>query len=65
MSALDVLFQFRFGLATYITLLALMRMASLIVDVQFCLARKLFAAFARHGDGLSLFRIVRHPVSKV
>ena len=65
MSVLDVLFQFRFGLATYITLLALMRMASLTVDVQFRLARKLFAAFARHGDGLSLFGIVRHRVSKV
>ena len=65
MRVLDVLFQFCFGLATDITLLALMRMASLTVDVQFCLARKLFAAFARHGDGLSLFRIVRHRVSKV
>ena len=65
MRVLDVLFQFCFGLATDITLLALMRTASLTVDVQFCLARKLFAAFARHGDGLSLFRIVRHLVSKV
>ena len=65
MSALDVHFQFRFGLATYITLLALMRMASLTVDVLFRLARKLFAAsFARHWDGLRAFliRTVRHGV---
>ena len=66
MGVLDVFFQFRFGLATYIKLLALMRIASLTVDVQFCLARKLFAAFlARHGDGLRAFliRTVRHRVS--
>ena len=65
MRVLDVLFQFCFGLATDITLLALMRTASLTVDVLFRLARKILAAsFAHRGDGLgaSLFRTVRHRV---
>jgi len=63
MRVLDVLFQFCFGLATDITLLALMRTASLTVDVLFRLARKLFAAFITpHCDGLWAFltRTVRH-----
>ena len=65
MSVLDVFLQFFLCFATHIALLALLSKASLTVDVQFCLARKLFAAFARHGDGLSLFRIGRYRVSKV
>ena len=53
MGVLDVFFQFRFGLVTHITLLALVGKASLTVDVLLRLARKFFAAsFARHGDGL-------------
>ena len=63
MRVLDVLFQFCFGLATDITLLALMRAASLTVDVLFRLTREFFAAsLARHGDGqrASLIRAVRH-----
>ena len=63
MSVLGVFFQFGLGLATDITLLALMRAASLTVDVLFRLARKLFAAFITpHCDGLWAFltRTVRH-----
>jgi hypothetical protein len=60
MGVLDVFFQFRFGLVTHITLLALVRKASLTVDVLLRLARKLFAAsFARHGHGLRAF-LIRH-----
>ena len=60
MGVLDVFFQFRFGLVTHITLLALVGKASLTVDVLLRLARKFFAApFARHGDGLRAF-LIRH-----
>ena len=60
MGVLDVFFQFRFGLVTHITLLALVGKASLTVDVLLRLARKLFAAsFARHGHGLRAF-LIRH-----
>ena len=65
MRVLDVLFQFCFGLATDITLLALMRAASLTVDVLFRLARKLFAAFITpHCDGLWAF-LIRHRKDEV
>jgi len=63
MSVLDVLLQFRLGLATNIALLTLVGKASLKVDVLFRLACKFFAAsFARHGDGLwaSLIKVVCH-----
>ena len=68
MSVLDVLLQSPLGIATHITLLALVRKASLTVDVLFRLTRKLFATFiTRHGDGLlaSLFRTVRHCFLRV
>ena len=63
MSVLDVLLQFLLGLGTNIALLTLVGKASLIVDVEFRLARKFFTAFlARHWDGLRAFliRTVRH-----
>ena len=55
MRVLDVLFQFCFGLATDITLLALMRAASLTVDVSPCsqTLRRIYHTSLRWPVGLS------------